>query len=442
MITSIHLKILLLSIIVFNTTQALATVAVVRYPSGTPVQVCQASDSNTNCGGTPGGTPGGASGSIQYNNSGSFGGLWQANASGLDFGDTDFTLAVTSAGADPVLVLQAVGVSGTAQVGIQPGNIGFVVDGGNSVNLNNNNLSIQADISAPSAIFDISGGQVFANNFVLNDDIGSLKIKNIAINMDVEPTQSFRMASQDAGSPTARFFGTTGDSGSGTIDIYADNTANGFNQLVAGGGTDFYLYTYPTSNLILQPQDFVSGFVGIGESTPLHMIDVRGDARIQGTLFDSSNSAGNSGDILFTTGSALAWNSLVSQGIPKVVGTPVDLTAQGAAITATTIYAVPTSGKYRICFVATITRASSTSSVLGGAGGFQFLYTDTDDSVVKTTATTMFLTSSVNTTATTISGTAIVNAKASTNIQYQVGYTSVGVTAMQYNYHAWVERVI
>lgn len=29
-----------------------ATVAVVRYPSGTPVQVCQASDSNTNCGGS------------------------------------------------------------------------------------------------------------------------------------------------------------------------------------------------------------------------------------------------------------------------------------------------------------------------------------------------------------------------------------------------------
>lgn len=50
MIIGIRLLILFLSLILGI--EANATVAVVRYPSGTPVQVCQASDSNTSCGGS------------------------------------------------------------------------------------------------------------------------------------------------------------------------------------------------------------------------------------------------------------------------------------------------------------------------------------------------------------------------------------------------------
>lgn len=131
----------------------------------------------------------------------------------------------------------------------------------------------------------------------------------------------------------------------------------------------------------------------------------------------------------------------VTNGVPSEYA-QTNLTAQGAAIAATTLYAVPSTGVglYRVCYVASITRASTTSSVLGGTAGFQIRYTDADDSVVKTTANAA-VTSSLNTTGTTISGCQIANAKASTNLQYLFDYTSVGVTSMQYNLHVRAEAL-
>jgi hypothetical protein len=118
----------------------------------------------------------------------------------------------------------------------------------------------------------------------------------------------------------------------------------------------------------------------------------------------------------------------------------VDLTAQTAAIGATTVYAVPASGvgMYRVCWVATVTTAAGTSSILGGTNGFQVVYTDGDDSVVKTTVAGA--TSAANTTATTLSGAIVVYAKASTNIQYSMDYTSVG-SAMAFNLHVTVSKI-
>lgn len=142
----------------------------------------------------------------------------------------------------------------------------------------------------------------------------------------------------------------------------------------------------------------------------------------------------------------------VGGGVPSEVAT-VDLTTQGAAISATTLYAVPAGGAgiYRISWVATVTRAATTSSTLGGAAGFQILYTDNDDSVVKTSAAAGAPSAGVNqaysqtnqgnTTASQVSGSIIVNAKASTNIQYQFGYTSSGATTMQYNLHIRLEAL-
>ncbi len=142
----------------------------------------------------------------------------------------------------------------------------------------------------------------------------------------------------------------------------------------------------------------------------------------------------------------------VGQGVPAEYAT-VDLTAQGAAITATTIYAVPAAGAgvYRISWVATVTQAASTTSTLGGTAGYQVLYTDADDSVVKTTPAAGAPSAGVNqaysqtnqgnTTATQISGCIVVRAKASTNIQHQFDYTSAGATPMQYNLHVRVEAL-
>jgi hypothetical protein len=140
--------------------------------------------------------------------------------------------------------------------------------------------------------------------------------------------------------------------------------------------------------------------------------------------------------------------SLVSNGLASEVAL-VDLTTQAAAITATTLYAVPGAGAgmYRISWVATVTQAAATppTSVLGGTNGFQILYTDKDTSVVKTMPGTVVAgvdTNSTNSTSTgTLSGCFIVNAAASTNIQYQMDYSSSGATPMQFNLHIKLEAL-
>jgi hypothetical protein len=135
----------------------------------------------------------------------------------------------------------------------------------------------------------------------------------------------------------------------------------------------------------------------------------------------------------------------IGNGVPSEYAT-VDLTAQAAAIAATTLYAVPAggAGRYRVSWVASVTTVDGAASVLGGAGGFQILYTDGDDSVVKTSPRTVTAgvdTDATNTTATAISGCIIVNAKASTNIQYQMGYTSTTPGQMKYNLHVVMEAL-
>jgi len=136
----------------------------------------------------------------------------------------------------------------------------------------------------------------------------------------------------------------------------------------------------------------------------------------------------------------------VSGGVPAEYAT-IDLTAQGAAINSTLLYAVPASGggMYRISWVFTVTQPATISSVLGGTNGFQITYTDLDTSVVKTMPGTIVAgvdTNSTNSTSTgTISGCYVIYAKASTNINYQMDYTSSGVTPMQFNGHVKCEAM-
>lgn len=145
-----------------------------------------------------------------------------------------------------------------------------------------------------------------------------------------------------------------------------------------------------------------------------------------------------------TTGLCVTYNGLTTtnQGLAALVASS-NLTTQGAAITATTIYAVPSTGvgMYRVSWMATITRAATTSCTLGGTNGFQVKFTDQNDSVVKTSNPTGVghMTSSVNATGTTVSGVAYAYCKASTNLQYLFDYTSSGVTSMQYDLSIRVE---
>jgi hypothetical protein len=130
----------------------------------------------------------------------------------------------------------------------------------------------------------------------------------------------------------------------------------------------------------------------------------------------------------------------VSGGVPAEYATS-DLTAQSAAITATTLYATAATGMYRVSWSATITTADGVSSVLGGTNGFQVLYTSPTDSVVKTTVPGASVTSAANTTGTAVGGCEVVYAKTGTNIQFQYGYTSATPGQMVYEIHIKVEAM-
>jgi hypothetical protein len=181
--------------------------------------------------------------------------------------------------------------------------------------------------------------------------------------------------------------------------------------------------------------------IGIGSDTGLSrdsagVVDVGTGAAGSkaGSLnLNSYNVAGNgimSSGGIFTTYNG---DTLVGKGVPYTWSN-VDLTAQTAAIAATTLKAVTANeaGFIQVCYVATVTTAASVSSALGGTTGFQVRFTDANDSVVKTYAETNPVISAANTTGSTISGCQVAYAKSGTNLQYLMGYTSSG-TAMAYD---------
>lgn len=140
--------------------------------------------------------------------------------------------------------------------------------------------------------------------------------------------------------------------------------------------------------------------------------------------------------------------STVSNGVPAEYGT-ADPVTQSSAITATTICAstLPT-GMYRISAYEQVTRGASTSSILGGATGTVITYNDGDGNVAQTdtmalttTAGAIAITSATNSTATNLAGSLVIYMKTGTAVQYAIGYTSVGVTSMQYSAHLKCEAL-
>lgn len=128
--------------------------------------------------------------------------------------------------------------------------------------------------------------------------------------------------------------------------------------------------------------------------------------------------------------------------------TQVNLVTQSAAKTATTIFTPATTGMYRISIYLQVTRAASTSSVLGGTSGVVITYNDGDGNVAQSdtialmsAAGTIVTTSATNTTATNLAGTIPIYARTGVAIKYAIDYTSVGTTAMQYSAHIVTERV-
>lgn len=141
------------------------------------------------------------------------------------------------------------------------------------------------------------------------------------------------------------------------------------------------------------------------------------------------------------SGKITNYNSVVTvaNGVPSEYS-QVNLTAQGANVTTTTLYAVPAAGAglYRVNVYIVVSRAATTSSTLPDS---QILFTDQDSGAVITVPLTPG--NSGNTLTTFQQATLILNAKASTNIQYNIGqvtpYASSGVTTMQFAYRSRLE---
>ena len=137
----------------------------------------------------------------------------------------------------------------------------------------------------------------------------------------------------------------------------------------------------------------------------------------------------------------------VSNGVPSELGT-ADITGQTAAKSATTLYTPAATGMFRVSCYLQVTTAASSSSTLGGATGVVITFTDGDGSVaqsntmaLKTAAGAIAINSAGNATTTNLNGDMIIYAKTGVAVQYAIGYTSSGATAMQYAAHLKIEAL-
>jgi len=206
------------------------------------------------------------------------------------------------------------------------------------------------------------------------------------------------------------------------------------NQLDVAGNAAFGQYAginaAPLGGVI------ASGRGGFGTSGPTAQLSVV-QVNVGVPSFDINAGATSFADSGYMT----AYNNipLVRPGIPLIVAS-YDASSSSASIPSTIIYSIPgnASGIYSVSWNATIMRASSTSSVLGGTNGFQITYVDPDGSITKTTIPALTQTSTANTTATATSSVLIADCKDGTNLKFSFDYTSVGATTMQYDLHVTV----
>jgi hypothetical protein len=145
-----------------------------------------------------------------------------------------------------------------------------------------------------------------------------------------------------------------------------------------------------------------------------------------------------------------AANATVNNGMPFEVGTANS--SNSAAITATTLVTPSATALFRISASLQITTAATTSSILGGTTGIVITYTDGTSSVAQSVtcyavnqSAAIITISAGNTGNTTTSQynciPMYIYAKTGVAIQYAIGYTSVGGTAMVYQAHLLAEQM-
>lgn len=273
------------------------------------------------------------------------------------------------------------------------------------------NDTVEIDGTSPTLRL-ANGGS--ASSFMQIQDTGTGRCRIIKTaqtgtsEIDIDPVPT------DGSSPSLfRFFRSVTTTGQAAFQIFKGDGSATTNCQIAGNDASYVCAN--NSNF------------GVGTPSPAGLFSVG-----SGSPFQVSSA----GVVSKYSGVATA-----ARGTPAAIAV-ANLTGQSAAIGATTLYAVPASvtGFYRISYVATITTAATSSCTLGGTTGLQVRYTNASDSVVKTTIPTTPVVSSTNATGTSISGSLLVYAKTGA-IQYLMGYTSSGATAMVYDLNIVVEML-
>lgn len=138
-----------------------------------------------------------------------------------------------------------------------------------------------------------------------------------------------------------------------------------------------------------------------------------------------------------TNSKRIFFGSVPNRVVTEVAET--NLTAQGAAISATTLFTPSVTGFYRIDLYLKVTRAATTSSTLGAV---TIGYTDGSDSVAQTIvaglitqAGALATTNAGNATSSKLYGSVTIFALAAVAVTFAVAYVSSGATTMQFEAH-------
>jgi hypothetical protein len=215
-----------------------------------------------------------------------------------------------------------------------------------------------------------------------------------------------------------------------------------------------------------------AGKVALGNGTTGDASGTLNLARVNANTFDTTSGAmtiatgdgfsaitlapgGNTGLTVTANGASLQTGvkfnnynniNLVDNGLASEPG-HLDLPAQTAAISASTVCTPSATGRFRISVYEKVTTAASVSSVLGGGTGTVLTYTDGTDSVAQTITMgldnqggTLSLFNNGNSTTTSLNGSAYIYALIGVPIQLAVGYTSTG-TDMAYVARATCEAL-
>lgn len=381
------------------------------------------------------GTPGGSTTQVQYNNAGAFGGISGATTDG-----TTLTLVAPVLGAATGTSLALSGAIG--QLG---GSAGVSLSAAAGIltitDLGNTNESLTLNLSGSNSAAISTGTGVNVLTILNATQIRSSSSGSTGISY----SQTISGGGFGLGGTITNSSSTTSGVTIGVVGTATKSSTTGGDSLTVIGVRGIGVYSSTGTQV-----DAIGVYGRVDKTTSgsgsiTNAYSVYGDLPVAsggGTITNSWSLYGNGP--LGLAGKCARYNAIdtVSNGIPSEYAT-VDLTGQTAAIVATTAYAVPASGlgMYRVSWVATITTAASSSSILGGTNGFQIKYTDGNDSVVKTSVAGNSITSAANTTGTSVSGCLIAYCLASSNLQYLFDYTSVGGTPMAYNLHIKVEAL-